>query len=132
MDYLGHIICDDGGTQPLGYGKENGKYFFTLRNIHGQGNSGEPVPFLNRQFDEIVPLNSMNGTAYIGTRIGSKWSLWRYSEWNYNVCKAIPSEVGLFGGRILEEITSISGDSFEECLKNIPRTNMKDIGINHE
>ena len=117
MEYLGFIHCDDGGTQPLGYGKENGKYFFTYRRIQGQGNCEDPVRYLLITFDEIVPLNNTKGTTYIGTRNGRTWHLWRYSDWNYNNCTAIPSEVHMFGGRILEELSSVSGTSFEECLR---------------
>ena len=117
MEYLGLIKCDDGGTQPLGFGQENGKYFFTLRKIRGQGCSDDPKPFLLFEFDEIVPLNNTKGTTYIGVREGSQWGLWRYSEWNYNDSRIIPAEVYMFGGRILEEITGISADSFEKCLK---------------
>ena len=117
MEYLGLINCDDGGTQPLGFGREDGKYFFTLKKIWGQGCSDAPEPFLLFKFDEIVPLNNTKGTTYIGARKGSQWGLWRYSEWNYNDSRIIPAEVNMFGGRILEEITGISADSFEECLK---------------
>lgn len=117
MEYLGFIQCDDGGTQPLGYGRDKGKYFFTLRKVWGQGCSDDPEPFLMFKCDEIVPLNNTKGTTYIGVRNGNDWGLWRYSEWNQNDSNIIPAEVKMFCGRILEEIRGISANSFEKCLK---------------
>ena len=115
MELLGLITCDERPDQPLAYGKKNGKYFFI---IHDTRTEETKNTIIDIPFDEICPLSNMHeGITYIGVRIGTKWSLWRYSLWNYNDHRTIPYCVHLFRGYYLEELTSVYSNSFEECLK---------------
>lgn len=117
MTVIDKILCDYGITQPLYYGKENGKYYFLIADIIGQGNITEPRKYLNTPFDEIRPLDNMNGENLIGTRIGNTWKLWRYRYIeDKDKIESIPSEYYLLDSRVLEEINGIAGKSFEECL----------------
>ena len=114
MERLGYITCDERPDQPLCFGKEGGKYFFIYHNAFGGHVEDTKIDI---PFDEIDPLSNFDGTAYIGTRIGKTWTLWRYSLWNYNDSNNIPYCVHMFKGKLLEELTGVSADSFEACLK---------------
>ena len=123
MEVLERILCDYGVTQPLYYGKENGKYYFLLAPIYGFGDTGQPQKYLDRSFDEIKPLPAMNGTSLIAVRNGKTWTMWRYSSLEINSRNVIPSEYYLLDRRVLEELKDIKGNSIEECLELISKTN---------
>ena len=121
MEVLGKILCDYGVTQPLYYGKEDGKFYFLIAPISGFGDTGKPKKYLTDYFDEIIPLPAMDGTCYIGVRTGNTWKLWRYSSLVVNPRNVIPSEAYVLDRRVLEELSDIKGNSIDECLNLISK-----------
>ena len=122
MEVLERILCDYDVTQPLYYGKEEGKFYFLLAPIYGFGDTGQPQKYLDRSFDEIKPLPAMNGTSHIAVRNGKTWTMWRYSSMDDKEQTIVPSEYYLLAGRKLEELRNIKGNSIEECLELISKT----------